>query len=112
MSASEMYGAPMNRMMLLPMILLAQPAATQSLRERIEAEATEIVGGMLSDAIESTLISEGRKPEFAACVGQIVAEAFEEATDEQREASMRAWIDAGKRRCELILASTNSSSNR
>ena len=102
----------MNRMLLLPLILLAQPAAAQSLRERIETEATEIVGGMLSDAIESTLISEGRKPEFAACVGQVVAEAFEEATDEQRETGMRAWIDAGKRQCELSLASTNSSPTR
>jgi len=96
-------------MILFSLILLSQPTLAESLRERIEAEATEIVSGFLADAIETTLLSEGREPDFSACVGRAVAKDFEEATDEQREDGMRAWIHAGKRQCELSLASANAS---
>jgi hypothetical protein len=96
-------------MILIPLLLLAQPAVAQSLRERIEAEATELVVNILSDTIETTLISEGRESAFATCVGQFVAKSFKEATDEQRENGMRYWIDDGKRKCDLLVASANPS---
>lgn len=99
----------MNRMILIPLILLAQPAVAQSLRERIEAEATELVVEILSETIETTLISEGRGPEFATCVGEFVAKSFKDATDEQRQNGMRYWIDDGKRNCDLVVASAASS---
>ena len=91
----------MGRMILLSLLLLFQPAAAQSIKERIEAEATERVGGMLSLAVETTLVTEGRAAEYAQCVGQFVAKSFKGATDDQRERGMRSWIDNGKRRCEL-----------
>jgi len=99
----------MSRIILLPLLLLAQPTFGQSLKERIEAEATELVAEILSDTVQTTLISEGREAEFATCVGQFFATAFKGATDEQRQNAMQTWLDGGKRQCSSLLASEDSS---
>jgi hypothetical protein len=99
----------MNRVILLPLLLLAQPSSGESLRERLQAEATQLVVEILSDSVENTLISEGRESEFAICVGQVVAQSFKIATDEQRENGMRSWIEEGKRQCSSRQASTGPS---
>ena len=99
----------MNRIILLPLLLLAQPGFGQSLKERIEAEATELVAEMLSDTVQTTLISEGREAKFAACVGRFFASAFKEATDEQRQSRMPSWLEGGKLQCNSLLAAEDAS---